>query len=129
MRLTTLCCCLMAANFASLSAQQVTTDTLGITVTRDIIILGDTTFVSINVNVTGQSCDSACRDAAAQRQEDFIRELLEGRDGGSSNVSVVTSAGLTVAAFLIAWYLKGIKDKEHPAHPETSSEPTYGESG
>jgi len=84
---------------APLSAQQVTTDTLGITVTRDLIILGDTTFVSIGVTVDRAPCDSACiaREEAGIRATQELAEQLAER--GPVAVNVVTDFGITA----IAW--------------------------
>jgi hypothetical protein len=77
------------------------------------IINGDTTVV----NVVG--CDDACvaREEAAVRAEERIADAIEAWvencgcvDQGTSNVVRIGQGALVVAAFLIAFQLKGIKD-------------------
>ena len=106
---------IIATLFATpLSAQQV--DTLGIIVSPTVTILGDTTFVDIDVTIGEEPCDSACtaRAKGAQRAMDAIADYLENcgcMNTGPTTINVIANAGLTVAAFLIAWQLRGIKNR------------------
>jgi len=71
---------------------------------------------------------SVARDEAAQRAMDAIAEYLENCDctsQGPNNVTVMANAALTVAAFLIVWQLRGIKNKDYPEHPDHPSHPTH----
>lgn len=111
-----------------LSAQQTQT-----TVVPDVEItveVGPTPF-EITVEVMPDSVRLA---RIADAMESLAQAIAECRcvDSGPSTVNVVANAGLMLAAFFIAWQLKGIKDKEHPEHPEPPEEtkkPDYGESG
>lgn len=96
---------------APLSAQQTV-------VVPDVIVEVENVIDSVLVNVTlkQEPRDSAqiAREEASERAMDAISEYLATCgcvDSGTSNVSVVTNVGLTLAAFFIGWQLKRIADK------------------
>ena len=99
---------------------QVTTDTLGINVTHVVNVAGDTTFVSVNVFISkepGAVCDSTCMAEAARRAEESVGRILQTKGGGTSKLTYATNAALTLGVFLVAYYLKGIRDKQVVAGP------------
>ncbi len=84
----------------------------------NVVVNGDT--IVVNVEVPPPDSAQVARDEAALRAMEAIAEYLENcdcADRGSSNVTVVANAALTVAAFLIVWRLGQIANKEHPDHP------------
>lgn len=106
---------------APLSAQLPETITIEPAQVTNIINL-DSIALGVTVEYAPRDSAAVARDEAAQRTMDAIAEYLENCgcvNTGPSTVNVIANAGLTLAAFLIAWQLKGIKEKEHPEHPKT----------
>lgn len=72
--------------------------------------------IRLNLTVTMPEPDSAqiAREEEGLRLTQALADYMENCgciDRGSSNVSVVANAGLTLAAFFIGWQLKRIADK------------------
>lgn len=101
---------------APLSAQQQST-----TLVPDVIVENIVPVPSLTVNVEPPPPDSAsiARDEASERAMNAISDYLATCgcvDSGSSNVSVATNVGLTLAAFFIGWQLKRIADNGPDVH-------------
>ncbi len=124
---------------APLTAQVV--DTLGIIVSPSVTILGDTTFVDIDVTIGEAPCDSACvqRREEGDRLTQALAEYLENCDcvGGGGPATTVVKYGVPAIAVILGFLglnklgkiADAIRDHDHP-EPETEDDDKdddYGE--
>ena len=126
MRYTVLALLLLAA---PLSAQQTV-------VVPDVVVPITVPVPEVTVNVPPSMSDST-RAVNLALNNELLRQLLE-RDGcntcGGANGTTVAVSVLIPVLLWMAWELRGIKNKEHPAHPEPAPAPEpeepeqYGES-
>lgn len=81
------------------------------TVVPDVVVQGDSIYITNEVNVEVMS--DSVRLARIADATESLADYLENCgcvNTGPTTVNVVANAALTVAAFLIVWQLKGIKD-------------------
>ncbi len=101
---------------APLGAQEIPRNISIVPATNDITINVDS--LAFTLEVPPPDSDAVAREEAAIAAEERIADAIEAWvencgcvDQGPTTVNVIANAGLTVAAFLIAWQLRGIKNR------------------